>query len=63
MGNFPGDVTGLQVGKVLCVQCSAFGCPNRCSRCKQVWYCSRECQKAHWKVHKPDCRACPAAPP
>ena len=63
VGILPEDVTGLQAGRVLCAQCSAFGCPNRCSRCKQVWYCSRECQKAHWKVHKPDCRACPAAPP
>lgn len=28
-----------------------------CSRCNQVCYCSRECQKADWKEHKEYCRA------
>eukprot|EP00978_Attheya_sp_CCMP212_P010272 scaffold24741_cov53-Attheya_sp.AAC.1 len=26
-----------------------------CSRCKTISYCSRECQKSHWKVHKKEC--------
>ncbi|KAF7519618.1 hypothetical protein PCG10_009904 [Penicillium crustosum] len=37
-------------------------CPNKtskannaCSRCYLVVYCSRECQKEHWPVHKEDC--------
>ncbi|KAA6402251.1 MAG: hypothetical protein EZS28_002214 [Streblomastix strix] len=28
----------------------------RCSKCKKVKYCSKECQKAHWKfIHKIEC--------
>tara|TARA_B100001123_G_C14854219_1_gene845327 strand:- start:347 stop:712 length:366 start_codon:yes stop_codon:yes gene_type:complete len=26
-----------------------------CSKCKIVYYCNRECQKAHWKTHKFEC--------
>jgi hypothetical protein len=26
-----------------------------CSRCRCVAYCSRECQKAHWPMHREDC--------
>lgn len=28
---------------------------NRCSRCKNQWYCSRDCQLRAWKGHKPLC--------
>ena len=36
---------------------------QRCSRCKSVKYCSKECQKRHWKFHKKVCTpAAPAAP-
>ena len=27
-----------------------------CTACNVVWYCSRECQVAHWKVHEPLCK-------
>lgn len=30
------------------------GC--RCKRCKGAWYCCLDCQKAHWKKHKLDCK-------
>ena len=26
-----------------------------CTRCRRANYCSRECQKAHWTMHKEDC--------
>ncbi|KAK9789602.1 hypothetical protein WJX73_009757 [Symbiochloris irregularis] len=26
-----------------------------CVRCQKVKYCTKECQKAHWKQHKPQC--------
>ncbi|KAH6896247.1 hypothetical protein BKA70DRAFT_395797 [Coprinopsis sp. MPI-PUGE-AT-0042] len=35
-------------------------CVNRgdkaCSKCRLVSYCSKECQQAHWKLHKSDCK-------
>ena len=29
---------------------------RRCKRCKNEWYCSDNCQKSHWKMHKKTCR-------
>ncbi|KAJ7114325.1 hypothetical protein C8R44DRAFT_227342 [Mycena epipterygia] len=29
---------------------------SRCGRCKEAWYCSKECQKKHWPKHKEFCR-------
>ena len=29
---------------------------KRCSGCKRVFYCSKTCQKNHWKEHKPECQ-------
>jgi hypothetical protein len=28
---------------------------SRCSRCKNAFYCSKNCQKSAWKLHKYDC--------
>ncbi|RLN90449.1 hypothetical protein BBJ28_00001296 [Nothophytophthora sp. Chile5] len=43
-----------------CDQCYA---PNdklfRCARCQDVLYCSRECQKAAWRLHKQLCGKTP----
>lgn len=32
-----------------------------CGRCRGIYYCSKECQKNHWKDHKKDCRPAEAA--
>lgn len=37
-----------------CANCGAEA-TKRCSRCRQEWYCGRECQVAHWKKHKSIC--------
>ena len=29
--------------------------PNKCSRCQKARYCSKTCQAADWKIHKPYC--------
>merc|ERR1719446_460372 len=38
-------------------KCAKCGQPaeKRCSRCKNEWYCSRECQVAAWEGHKAVC--------
>ncbi|KIJ63584.1 hypothetical protein HYDPIDRAFT_113057 [Hydnomerulius pinastri MD-312] len=28
---------------------------SKCSKCKMIYYCSKECQRSHWKTHKPTC--------
>lgn len=28
---------------------------DRCARCQSSFYCDRECQKAHWNIHKEEC--------
>lgn len=38
-----------------CAQCSKPNCTKRCSECKNIYYCSKECQKNHWNVHKKNC--------
>ena len=32
---------------------------TKCTGCKKVFYCGRECQKKHWKQHKFDCKSLP----
>eukprot|EP01084_Bolivina_argentea_P093741 168558_1 len=38
-----------------CVLCKALA-NKRCSGCKQVYYCSKQCQSNHWKQHKKECK-------
>ncbi|KAG0345816.1 hypothetical protein BG004_003023 [Podila humilis] len=38
-----------------CANCSKTGSLKRCAKCRTTQYCSRECQKLHWKAHKKVC--------
>lgn len=40
-----------------CANCGGPGQPTLlvCSACKKIKYCSRTCQKNHWKAHKLEC--------
>ena len=31
---------------------------RRCTACHSVWYCSTDCQQAHWHAHQPQCKGC-----
>ncbi|KAI6652304.1 Zinc finger MYND domain-containing protein 10-like [Oopsacas minuta] len=44
----------LSEGKPTCANCGAEA-EHRCSRCKNEWYCSRQCQVDSWKGHKEIC--------
>ena len=42
--------------KRFCAKCNTFaGKLQKCAKCKQVSYCSRECQVGHWPEHKLAC--------
>jgi MYND finger len=39
----------------VCSYCESDSAGKKCGACKLVWYCNRECQVAHYKVHKREC--------
>jgi len=45
-----------------CGNCGELKAVLRCSRCRLTSYCNRDCQKAHWKLHKKLCNSNPAVP-
>lgn len=40
-----------------CASCNALNAKFRCSSCKSVNYCSKECQASDWRTHKSECSA------
>jgi hypothetical protein len=45
-----------------CAYCGSSGTKlQKCSRCDTARYCSKQCQKLHWKHHKESCKPCPGA--
>jgi hypothetical protein len=41
---------------MLCAKCGKPACQNKCGGCELVGYCSRICQKEHWREHKAFCK-------
>ncbi|XP_012251432.1 ankyrin repeat and MYND domain-containing protein 2 [Athalia rosae] len=39
----------------ICVTCGEEKATKKCSKCKAVQYCDRECQRLHWFMHKKSC--------
>lgn len=48
---------GSNNSKKTCLHCHTEGKMKRCSGCLLAKYCSKECQKAHWKEHRQLCKA------
>jgi len=42
---------------IYCLSCGRSQAAFKCTRCKQAQYCSRDCQKVHWGLHKRICTA------
>lgn len=46
-------------GEQSCANCGSCAPPGkrwpRCSKCQRVSYCSKECQRGDWKIHKLEC--------
>ena len=39
-----------------CCYCGQSGAKKGCAKCRIAYYCSRKCQKSHWKSHKKVCK-------
>lgn len=46
-----------------CITCGEEKPAKKCSKCKSVQYCDRECQRLHWFVHKKACNRETSAQP
>ena len=47
-----GEVVGY-----ICAGCGSPGATKRCTRCRSVHFCDKECLRAGWKTHKKACKA------
>ena len=55
-------VKELNSGNQVCMNCGVSKVKLlKCSGCKTIQYCTKKCQIAHWKSHKPSCKELRAA--
>lgn len=54
---------GFQDLNAFCSTCGDEKPDKKCSKCKQVQYCDRECQRLHWWLHKKECARLSSIPP
>jgi hypothetical protein len=59
-GSFMEDIKTVTDYQLKEKKCCACHIPIKkvliCSRCMCAKYCSKECQKSNWKMHKPNCK-------
>ena len=48
--------SGLRAASAVCELCGVFDNLLLCSGCRDAWYCSKDHQKSHWRLHKNQCR-------
>ena len=53
--NLEKESEGINSHKEECAFCK-LDASNKCTRCKKVYYCSKQCQKNDWKRHKRTCQ-------
>lgn len=44
------------INGIACALCGKEGDLKKCGGCNVLNYCSKECQRAHWGVHKEQCK-------
>lgn len=49
------DTSDIELKKVCCYCKSLKDTMKICGKCKIAYYCDINCQKSHWKIHKPNC--------
>lgn len=52
----PFDAFDREPKAITCATCNASNPTTQCGRCKAVFYCGRDCQKAHWSSHRATCQ-------
>ena len=55
LDNTTGQANEVKEGQA-CAKCGKSHSTMICSACRNVVYCSQDCQREDWKRHKKDCR-------